>query len=223
MSAVTVYSDLVGQILKLRPNSRLIVVGINGMAGSGKTTLAEALTGLLEQDGIRTCRVSVDDFHHPKKHRYRRGIASPEGYYHDSINYSAFAEGALRPAFEAMQFPVRCQTKHLDLERDKEDRRFAMLPEGSVLLSEGVFLFRPELANFMHLRVYVHAEVEVILKRVQQRDLNVLGSAEAITARYRDKYLPGEKLYHDEVSPQKLADFLLDNTDPTNPVLSRNS
>jgi uridine kinase len=223
MRAASTYRDLIGAILKRRQSCTALVIGINGMAGSGKSTLAKELAGLLEQGDIPTCRVSVDDFHHPKKRRYRLGVASPEGYYHHSINYAAFGEGALRPAFEASQFPVRCQTKHFDLERDEEDRRFEMLPERGVLLSEGVFLFRPELANLMHMRIYVHADVEIIMKRVLKRDMSVLGSAEAITARYGDKYLPGEKLYHDEVSPQKLAHILLDNTDPANPVLAYKS
>lgn len=219
MSAAAAHCQLVEEILRRRSDGRILIVGINGIAGSGKTTLAKSLAELLERKGVRACRVSVDDFHHPKQHRYRRGMASPEGYYHDSVDYGAFAEGALRPAFEATRFPVRCQTRHLDLESDKEDRRFEMLPAGSVLLAEGVFLFRPELVGFMHVRIYVHAELDVILKRVLRRDLDVLGSVEAIAARYRDKYLPGETLYHDEVSPQTLADFVLDNTDPENPVL----
>lgn len=223
MSTAHVYDELLEAILKRRLRHPLVVVGINGVAGSGKTMLAKALAGLLEQKNIPTCHISVDDFHNPKEHRYQLGIASPEGYYRHSINYNSFAEGALRPAFQASQFPIRCQTKHFDLDRNEEDRRFEMLQEGSVLLSEGVFLFRPEMANLMHIRIYVHADIEAIMKRVLQRDIAVLGSAEAIAARYHDKYIPGENIYHNEVFPQKLADFLLDNTDPANPNLSRNS
>lgn len=206
--------SLAEYLIAHRPSGRPLVVGINGLAGSGKTTLAGALAGALESKGVAALRVSVDDFHRPKRQRYRRGEASPEGYYHDSIDYRAFAEGALRPAFEAGRFPARCQTKLLDLARDEEELRFRDLPKGGILLAEGVFLFRPELVRYLDVRIFVRAEVAVILQRVRQRDRETLGSIEAVERRYREKYLPGERLYLAEVSPERLADVLVDSDAP---------
>lgn len=214
------HDRLVERIVDARPPGRPVIVGIGGMAGSGKTMLARNLARLLENRGEPVCHVGIDEFHHPKAHRYRRGADSPEGYYRDSFDLHAFAEGALRPVFEAASFPVRFQVRHLDLARDVEDRRFATLPADGVLLAEGVFLFRPELVRFLHLRIHVHADVDVVMERVRRRDLAVLGSLAAIERRYREKYLPGERLYEDEVRPRDLADIVLDNTDPANPVLS---
>lgn len=212
---------MVDAIMACRARHGLVVVGINGMAGSGKTTLAGALAARLKREAVEVCPVSVDDFHNSRAHRYRRGALSPEGYYRDSINFEAFRDSLLRPAFEAAHFPVACRTKHWDLQRDKEDRRDAELAEGSVLLTEGIFLFRPELARYMHLRIYVHADEAVIIDRVRRRDLALFGSADAIEARYRTKYLPGERLYHSEVAPQNVAHFHLDNNDVQNPMLTR--
>lgn len=217
MSASETHQRLADHLLARRPQGRPLVVGINGMAGSGKTTLAGALAAALEGRGVATCRVSVDDFHNPKRRRYRRGETSPEGYYRDSIDYRAFAQAALRPVHEASSFPVRCQTKLSDLERDEEELRFRELPEDGALLAEGVFLFRPELLPYLDVRVFLRAEVQVVLERVQRRDLALLGSAEAVTRRYRDKYLPGEELYLAEVAPESLADVLVDNNDPGEP------
>lgn len=213
MLAAEAYEGLADHLIARRPPGRPLVVGINGMAGSGKTTLAGALAAVLERKGVESCRVSVDDFHNPKRQRYRRGETSPEGYYHDSIDYRTFAESALRPVFEAERFPVRCQTKLLDLERDERDLRFSELPARGILLAEGVFLFRPELLRYLHLRLYLQAEVEVILGRVRRRDLATLGSAEAVERRYREKYLPGERLYLAEVAPESLADVLVDGNE----------
>lgn len=213
MLAAEPYESLADHLIARQPPGRPLVVGINGMAGSGKTTLAGALAAVLERKGIESCRVSVDDFHNPRRQRYRRGESSPEGYYHDSIDYRAFAESALRPVFEAERFPVRCQTRLLDLEKDERDLRFAELPARGMLLAEGVFLFRPELLRYLHLRLYLQAKVEVILERVRRRDLATLGSAEAVERRYREKYLPGERLYLAEVAPESLADVLVDGSD----------
>lgn len=214
MSASESHRSLADHLTARRLSGRPLVVGIDGRAGSGKTTLAAGLADALGESGIAVCRVSVDDFHNPKRHRYRRGESSPEAYYRDSFDYRAFAEGALRPVFEADRFPVRCQTRLLDLERDEEDVRFQELPGNGVLLAEGVFLLRPELVRYMHVRIFIHADEDVILKRVQRRDLEVLGSLDAVTARYREKYFPGEQLYRDEVAPETLADILVDGNDP---------
>ncbi len=221
LSAEAVHDQLVDAIMPLRQRHGLVVVGINGMAGSGKTTLAGALVARLRHEGVEVCPVSVDDFHNSRAYRYRRGPLSPEGYYRDSINFDAFRDGVLRSAFEALHFPVSCQTKHWDLERDMADQRNEELAEGSVVLAEGIFLFRPELAQYMHLRIYVHADEAVIIQRVRSRDLALFGSAEATEARYRHKYLPGERLYHAEVAPADVAHFHLDNNDVGKPVLTR--
>jgi uridine kinase len=219
MQICRIHENLADQIIARRPIERPMIVGIDGASGSGKTTLARLLAETLDSSGISVCRVSIDDFHNPKSYRYRRGETSPESYYRDSFNFQAFARGALKPAFEGSGFPVRCQTKLLDLERDEEDLRFEELPVNGVLLAEGVFLFRPEIVRYLDMRILVHANVDVILERVQQRDINVLGSADAITARYRAKYIRGEQMYFDEVRPETVADLIVENDDPAEPLL----
>jgi len=63
-------------------------VAIDGVDGSGTTTLADELVKPLRRAGREVIRASVDGFHHPRAVRYTRGPDSPEGYYLDSFDYA---------------------------------------------------------------------------------------------------------------------------------------
>ncbi|MCH7629947.1 MAG: kinase, partial [Proteobacteria bacterium] len=44
-----------------RSDGRLLVVGVTGAQGSGKTTLAAGLVARLRDDGVRAAALSLDD------------------------------------------------------------------------------------------------------------------------------------------------------------------
>ena len=54
-------------------------VGIDGVDGSGKTVFAGELSAVLREAGRQVVQVSVDDFHHVRALRYRRGRSRPRG------------------------------------------------------------------------------------------------------------------------------------------------
>lgn len=200
---------------------RPLVVGINGIDGSGKTTFAAALADALAGTGASVCRISIDGFHHPRAHRYRRGADSPEGYYRDSFRYDVFAEQALRPAALGERFPARCQTRAFDLDRDAEDPRFVEIGAGHVIIAEGVFLFRPEIFPLLQVPIFLDVGFETILERVVLRDGARLGGRDAVLARYKRRYIPGQRLYFAECDPKGRAEIVIDNDDPASPRILR--
>lgn len=78
-------ATLVGRAATRAP----VLVGIDGPDAAGKTTLADRLADALPGPVLR---VSADDFLRPRADRYRRGELSPEGYYRDSVDLTAFAD-----------------------------------------------------------------------------------------------------------------------------------
>lgn len=71
-SHAALLSRLAILITSLHPE-RIVRVGIDGVDGAGKTTLADALGPVVSGRGRPTIRASVDDFHHPRAIRYARG------------------------------------------------------------------------------------------------------------------------------------------------------
>jgi uridine kinase len=195
-----------------------IRVAIDGVDAAGKTSLADDLAGPLQGQGYPVIRASLDSFHHPREVRHRRGAASPEGYYYDSFDYPALKSLLLEPLGPGGS--LRYQTALFDGRSEvalSSPVRTAGLH--SVLLFDGVFLFRPELEAGWDLRIWVEVTFEVALSRAIQRDAALFGGAAAVRERYQQRYIPGQRLYLAQCRPREQAHMIVDNNDPLHPVL----
>ena len=193
-------------------------VGIDGVDASGKTTLADELVAPIESRGRQVLRVSVDGFHNPSEVRHRRGRRSPRGYYEDSFNHDAILEHVLHPLGPGggLKYRAAC----FDFRTDSPvDAGLQDAPPDSVLLFDGVFLHRPELASHWDFSIFVHADFEVTVQRAQARDQYLFGDPEEVAAIYRERYIPGQRIYLDAVDPAAKASVVLDNNDVEDPEL----
>ena len=93
--------------------------------------------------------------------------------------------------------------------------------ENAILLFDGVFLLRSELMEYWDFTIFVEADFETILTRADQRDANLFGSIEEVRKRYKKRYIPGQELYYGECRPQERAEIILDNNDPSSPVVTQ--
>lgn len=191
-----------------------VLVAFDGPDAAGKTMLAHQLSDRLTRP---TLRVSIDGFHNPRSVRIARGMDSPYGYYHDSFNHTALEEQLLGP-FSRGEASVR--TRVFDLRADAPvDSDPVLVPPHCTLLIDGVFLLRPELRHWWSLSVYLHVPEEVTVARAKVRDVGIFGSPEAVEARYRARYLPGQALYREDAKPQHAAHIVIDNSDHAKPVV----
>jgi uridine kinase len=185
---------------------------------AGKTTLAEELVTPLQVCGRPLIRASLDGFHQPARLRYQRGSASPEGYYHDSFNYQALRECLLAPLGRGRARRYRAAI--FDFRTDAAVQVTPRVAEAhAVLLFDGVFLLRPESQGCWDCTIFVDAAFTVTLERAQQRDLALFGNVSAVTQRYQQRYIPGQKLYLEACCPRQYADLVVENNDPWHPVL----
>ncbi len=212
---------LAGRIIETkRPHP--VRVAFDGPDGAGKTTLAQELVAPLERCGREVIRASIDGFHNPASIRYARGSMSSEGYYYDSFNYRALADSLLTPLgpggsrhFCAAVFDSRTNSA-VPIETH-------LAEENAVLLFDGVFLLRPEVAASWDFTVFVDASFEVTLARAQERDAVYLGGREEVRKRYEARYIPGQKLYFAECRPRDRAQVIIDNSDLSKPLIINNS
>lgn len=209
-------ADLVTAVERPHP----VRVAIDGPDAAGKTTLADELAGPVAAGGRAVIRASVDDFHRPRAERYRRGELSGDGCWLDSFDYPALRAELLDPLGPGGD--RRYRTAVFDSFNDRPvDQPALVASAGAVLLLDGVFLLRPELAGAFELAVFVDASEQEILRRAVGRDLALLGGAETVLDRYRRRYLPGQRRYDAAVGPRGLADVVVDNTDPRRPRARR--
>lgn len=196
-----------------------VLIGINGIDTSGKTTLTQALIPYIETSGRHIITASVDDFLNPEKIRYAQGEYSSEGCYHDTYNYKKMTEILLDPLKSGNR---KYKTVSFDYRIDRE----VMMPtrkadKNTILIMEGIFLFRPELVSYWDLKIFLDIDFESALERAVKRtaDQEHIGSEQAIIDKYNTRYIPAQQLYYQEATPKEKADIIIDNNDFNNPVI----
>ncbi|MBP9760668.1 MAG: hypothetical protein KBD15_00290 [Candidatus Magasanikbacteria bacterium] len=219
MSRKAIFHTIAEEIYKIKKDSP-ILVGIDGVDGAGKTFFAEGLRDMLQSLPNPVVLASVDDFHNPSIIRYRRGKDSPEGFYLDSFHYPLLKQSLLDPFRKGEgQYTLA----GFDLTTDSERiEPFHPVLKNSILVIEGIFLFRPELVHYFDIKIFLDVDFEVTLKRNIHRstDQAHIGSTEKIIARYTTRYMPGQKLYLAQADPTSKADIIINNSDFENPVMT---
>jgi uridine kinase len=189
-------------------------VGIDGVDGAGKTTLADALADALRAAGLPVIRASVDGFHHPRAVRYRRGRESPEGFFRDSYDYAALRRSLLDPLSPGGDRRYRAAVFD-----HRSDRRADVAEEraeaGAVLIVDGIFLHRPELRPYWDFSVFLDVRLEISIPRGARRGE---GSPDPLAPENR-RYVEGQRLYRRECDPHAHATLVIGYDDPAAPVI----
>ena len=183
--------------------NNILVLGIAGGTGSGKTTLMDSLIGKF---GDVVTVLSHDNY-------YRR---------HDDLTYEqrcqlnydepASLETELMPEHlaklrrgEAIDCPVYDFTLH-----SRSDETVHIVPK-KVIIVEGILIFENEaLRNLMDIRIFVDTDADVRLCRRIKRDVNKRGrTLESVLTQYlqtvkpmHERYVEPSKKYADIVVPE---------------------
>lgn len=189
-------------------------VGIDGVDGAGKTVFADELAAVLRAAGRPVVRVSLDDFHHVREVRHRRGRTSPEGFFLDSYDYPRFRADVLHPFAPGGDRRYRARAHDLATDAVLEPPR-EQAPADAVLVVDGIFLHRDELAAVWDASVFLHVPFAVTAARMAGRD----GSHPDPEHPSMARYVLAQRHYLATCRPTDRADVVVDNTDPAAPVL----
>ena len=197
---------LAAEIVALYAGGR-VVVAIDGMDGAGKTHFADDLAVALTATGRSVFRASMDDFHRSQAERHARGADSADGYYRDSFDYSTFRRVLLEPF--RMGGSTAFVTAAFDHVRDLPvQSKWRTGPKDAMLVLDGIFLNRPELAGLWNYSIWLDVTREIAEKRMLDRD----GPTENV-----ERYRGGQDLYLAEANPRTAASSIIDNSDFDHP------
>jgi uridine kinase len=182
-------------------------VAVDGRDGSGKTTFADELAAVVRLCGRPVVRVSADDFHNVSAVRYRRGRNSPLGCWLDSYDYDRLRADVLEPLGPGGSRRYRPAAHDLHTDRVLDPAPLTA-PAGAVLILDGLFLHRDELAGCWELSIYLDAPIDVTVRRLADRD----GSSADPDHPTLRRYLLADRLYTAACSPRDRAHFLIDNS-----------
>jgi uridine kinase len=199
--------NIAKQVSSLRERSkRVVLVGIDGADGSGKSFFARELSDALDGIGLKSAILSIDDFHNKKAVRYKKGKNSPLGFFEDSHNLEALVSDLLKPVKNGESIVLR---KLFDCESDSEARCILKVSSLDVVIFEGLFLHRDELVEYWDYTVFLETDFTTSVARGNARyGLNPDPNHES-----NARYVIGNKIYRDRCDPKLKADIVVDNNE----------
>jgi uridine kinase len=160
MMMLPVSAEQVAAAIDARSRSGVALVAIDGMGGSGKTTLAMSL---VELRGAAV--VHGDDFYRPMDAKERAHLDPEEGY-HRYFDWQRLREEVLLPLTTGRDAVYR---RYDWITGDLAPDELHRVSASSIVVVEGVYTARPELADYYDLLVYVDTPREESLRRLRER------------------------------------------------------
>jgi uridine kinase len=203
-----------------------VCVGVDGRPGAGKSTFADEVAARVALAGRPVVRSTTDSFHRPRAERLARGSHSADGYVLDSHQLDAIVDQLLVPFARGA---TRVRVAAFDEPADRTVDVHADVPPDAVLVFDGLFLHRPELAPHWHATVLLTADARLdaawmsylldglpagATDRASELDRRL---HRARWPRYRD----GWRHYVEGNDPAAAATVVVDNEDLAAPQLLR--
>ncbi|MBL6990773.1 MAG: hypothetical protein ISR65_13390 [Bacteriovoracaceae bacterium] len=190
------------------------IVGVTGVDNAGKTEFTKGLHAYLKSNGHSSTLLHLDDFHNEKKVRYQLDD-KVESYIKCAFDLDKIEKNILLPL--KMNGSVNTTLNLLDLDSDTfiNNKTFEIRPN-SIVLFEGVMLFRPPLDQYIDYRVFIDISFSQMVPRALRRDG---GSVEEVSKVYQDKRIPIQKKYFEIFKPKQRSDLVVLNDNYFNPEI----
>ena len=172
-----------------------IFIAVDGHGGSGKSTVAEYLSGQLKAEIIHT-----DDF----------------ASWDNPLNWWP---KVIQKVFE----PINQGEETLNYDRSKwwenhNPEPAVNQPVTRIMILEGVSSMRKEFEPFININIFIDTPRELCFQRGIERDLSSGKSREELEAMWNNE-LDGEEGYMQRDDPKSKADIIIEGTKPINEQL----
>ncbi len=200
--------ELLNKIIGKYDSGKTMIVGIDGLGGAGKSAITELLKTQLQNSNYYPVVLHIDDFIYPRYIRYDEFKEEWYCYYNIQWRYDYLIKEILLPVREGIE--IDKQVELYEKENDLYILEQIKIPQGSILLIEGIFLQRKEIKEYFDYMVYIELPKDIRLSRVINRD-TYIGDDKDIKLKYERRYFPAEDKYIEEYCPAENADFVLEN------------
>lgn len=188
-------NEILEQIRVKFAEQSLLIIGVDGCGGAGKSTLANKIKNKFSTVTI----VHMDDFYLPSaqivnEHPMNKSVGA-------DFDWKRLLEDVLDPISNGIE---GCY-KRYDWETDSLAESHTV-PANGIVIIEGVYATRQELAELYDLKIWVNCPRETRIKRGIARD------GEAARDMWENNWMVAEDMYVESHKPHAFADIIIDGT-----------
>ena len=180
----------------------MLIIGIAGGSGSGKTTVVRALTGQLKENVVV---IPQDSYYKDMSHASEEEKRNHNFDHPDSIDFELLRAQIMElKEGNSVEQPIY---SYLTCGRSKDET--VTVKPADVIIIEGILIFTdPKLRKLMDIRIFVDADDDDRLMRVIRRDIAERGkTVDWVIERYTKTVKP---MYHQFIEPSKrYADIII--------------
>ena len=175
---------LVSEIYKLTRSKEITLIAIDGVGGSGKTTLAELLRKELPNSVI----IQLDDFYSPAL---------------QTTDVTRLKEQVLLPLHNHHEAKYQIYEWKTNSYSD-----WHILQPKGIFIFEGVYALDKNIREYYDLKVWINYPADLGFKRGIARDVKRDGMDN--TKKWKNIWMPLEERYINEQEPDKIADYIIE-------------
>ncbi|MEK3929955.1 uridine kinase family protein [Bacillus sp. FSL R7-0642] len=173
----------------------LLIIGIDGCGGAGKSTLANKIKSKFSTVTI----VHMDDFYLPSAQIVNEHPTNK------SVGADFDWKRLLQEVLDLISKGVEGCYKRYDWETDSLAETHNV-PAIGIVIIEGVYATRQELAEMYDLKIWVNCPRETRIKRGIARD------GEIARDMWENNWMVAEDMYVESHKPHEFADYIIDGT-----------
>lgn len=189
---------IAGAYNALKKENTAVVIGIDGLDCTGKSTFAKILYDRLSRSGVSVCLVDIDDYNDP----------SIEAATYEAFSKDEFTEKHLDIYYE----------KIIDFKSAKKEI-LKLKDKYSAVVVEGIFIYKQELYNIFDLTIFLRANVAIARERYRMRRNK---NHDKRPIEIFDKiWVPAHDRYVEETDPYRTADIVIEYSDFQYPKITK--
>lgn len=187
------YLPVIQEIEKLLEENKKIVVAIDGRCGSGKTIMAQVIQEVFDSNVVH-----MDDFFLPADMKTNERLSEPGGNVHYERVKSELLEPWRNQESKVVVYqPYNCSTQTFDSP--------ISIPYKQLNILEGVYSMHPTLVNYYDFKIFLTAEKEVQIERINKRNPDKLQM-------FIHQWIPMEEHYFQSAKLEEKSDIVFDTS-----------